>query len=379
VPSPSPAGLRVALLSPAADRYSETFIDAHRRRLGGEVLFYHGGSVPCLLEGEALGPRGFLERVEARLLARLPFGSGRGLDPREHTLAQSFRHRGVDVALAEFGPTGVAVLPVCRSLGIPLVVHFHGFDAARRDVLERHAEGYRALFAYAARIVVVSRPMEDAVRALGAPDSALLYNPCGPDEAFFDVQPRHDEKALLFVGRFVDKKAPYYTLLAFHEALVEHPDATLCMAGEGPLRDACRNLAKYLGIEDRVDFPGVVTHPELRERLATVRAVVQHSVTAWDGDMEGSPVALMEAGAAGVPVVSTRHAGIPEIVDDGCTGFLVEEHDVHGMAREMGRLLANRELARRTGRAARARMREHFPLQAHIDRLDRALMEVVSP
>ena len=118
-------------------------------------------------------------------------------------------------------------------------------------------------------------------------------------------------------------------------------------------------------MENNVVFVGACSQQEVAERMRQVRAFVQHSLVASDGDSEGNPVAVMEAQLSGLPVVATRHAGIPEVVLDGDTGLLVEEEDVEAMAQAMGRLLLEPELAARLGAAGRRRVANGFTVQHH--------------
>jgi Glycosyl transferases group 1 len=112
-----------------------------------------------------------------------------------------------------------------------------------------------------------------------------------------------------------------------------------------------------------VTFLGEQPHDVVAAELRGARAFVQHSITAVDGDSEGLPNSVLEASATGIPVVSTRHAGIPEIVVDGTTGYLVDEHDVPAMVTQMERLLGDPALAATLGRAGRrARGRRGAPL-----------------
>src|SRR4030095_662225 len=96
---------------------------------------------------------------------------------------------------------------------------------------------------------------------------------------------------------------------------------------------------------------------------------VQHSVVAPSGDCEGTPVSILEAGATGLPVVSTRHAGIPDVVIEGDTGFLVDEGDVAGMARHMIQIARNPRLADTMGRAARKHIEQNFSKDQRIKNL----------
>src|SRR5690606_7951411 len=108
------------------------------------------------------------------------------------------------------------------------------------------------------------------------------------------VQPTFSKKQFVAIGRFTDKKAPYYTLMAFKEAIKNHPDATLIMAGDGQLLNMCKNLVRFFKIENQVAFPGVISPEKFRELLSESLAFVQHSITAENGDMEGTPLAVLE-------------------------------------------------------------------------------------
>jgi glycosyltransferase involved in cell wall biosynthesis len=282
------------------------------------------------------------------------------------------------VVLAEYGLTGAAIMPVCRELGLPLLVHFHGYDASRRSVLDQFRDAYEEMFHYASCVIAVSRVMEQRLLELGCPGEKVVYNPYGPSDDFFAIQPAvPPPRRFLAVGRFVDKKAPHCTLLAFRRVVEQFPDAVLTMGGTGPLWSACYDLVRYFGLADNVRLPGVLTPEQVREHMANACAFVQHSVTAQDGDMEGTPVAVLEAQAAALPVVATRHAGIPDVVLDGETGWLVDEHDIDGMAERMCRLLARPDESRAMGEAGRRRIREHFTMQRSIERLDRCVYSAI--
>ena len=142
------------------------------------------------------------------------------------------------------------------------------------------------------------------------------------------------------------------------------------MIDEGLLRDVCMDLAMTLNIEDAVTFLGAQPPTVVRQEMRQARCFVQHSVTAEsNGDSEGTPVGILEAGASGLPVVSTRHAGILDVVIDEETGLLVDERDVAGMALRMRRMLDDPDLAARLGQAARTRIKRHFSMEQSIGRL----------
>lgn len=365
----------IALVSPAKNAYSETFIQAHKNLLTGRVCYYYGGYFPNALEGASGSlplQMGILKRASTWVAQRL---LGRGYEyTRNEALKASFVKEGVNVVLAEFGPTAAHVLNVCKECHLPLIVHFHGYDANVNSVVLEYEEIYADVFDYAAGIVAVSRDMKERLVALGADPAKITLTACAPNEKFFGVEASYSNKNFLSIGRFVDKKAPYYTIIAFSEVLKVHPDAHLYLIGDGPLFNMSHNIVRWLDISDNVHFLGAVGHEKIADLFSEIIAYVQHSITADNGDKEGTPVAILEAGAAGVCVISTRHAGIQEVVIDQVTGFLVDEHDVQGMSDRMKRVLENPCLAERMGSEARERVRSHFSMEIHIATLD----EVVS-
>ena len=364
--------IRLAILSPSRDAYSETFIQAHREIPGMDIRFYYQGFLPSRLEGKGdLINHSLASKVQRKLYKGV-------LSVSEQALASSFKKEGIQCVLAEYGPTAVVTLSVCETLKIPLVVHFLGYDASVYEVLEKNKQGYLRVFEYASSIIAVSHTMKRKLIELGCPQEKILYAPCGPNPSFFHNRPTYENKTLIGVGRFVDKKAPYYNILAFSKVLHKHPDAKLIIAGEGELFNTCKNLVGYLGVGNNVCLPGAVTSVEMQNYFADARAFVQHSITALNGDMEGTPVAVLEASAAGLPVVATRHAGIVDVVIHNETGLLCEEHDVAAMAENMGKILSNVELARELGMAGRHYVQENFSLDHHLSKLAMALQNAVN-
>jgi glycosyltransferase involved in cell wall biosynthesis len=308
------------------------------------------------------------KRVGYKVRKRLSRNGGGGETTAAYVAA--FRRFRTDAVLAEYGTTGVDVMEACRKSAIPLIVHFHGFDASVHEVLARHTEDYLNMFKQAAAIIAVSRTMQQKLISLGASPEKVHYNPYGINcRQFSGAEPRTAAPLLLAVGRFVEKKAPQLTLRAFAQAHKASPEARLRMIGDGPLLDECRSLVKDLKIDSAVNFLGAQPHTVVQEEMRLARAFVQHSVQASDGDCEGTPVGILEACASGLPVISTRHAGIMDVIVEGQTGFLSEEHDVQGMANNMLQLIRDPELAGQMGRAARLRIENHFSQEQSDGRL----------
>lgn len=369
--------MNICIVGQGRPQYSETFIRAHHRLLRGTVHFVYGGDFPVhSIDGGALVGDGWLAKAD-RLVSRAVCGR-QWRDFEEQAFAGYLRRHDIDVVLAEYGPTGVAVMDVCRCSKVPLVVHFHGYDAYRDDCMATNRDGYRRLFLEASGVVAVSGDMCRQLVSLGASDSLVTQVPYGIDvDRFCAASPADAPPVFVAVGRFVDKKAPQLTLLAFHRVMTACPRARLVMLGDGPLLECCRSLTQALGIEAAVEFRGAVGHDEVAEAMGGARCFVQHSVRPklgpGAGDSEGTPLSVLEAGASGLPVVSTRHAGIPEAVLDGKSGFLVDERDWRAMADHMAELAMQPEKAAAMGICGREHVREHYASAKAIGQLQRVL------
>ena len=357
--------MRVCVVTNGPLSYSETFIRQHAYGLPTETSLVDDWP-PWKSSGSrwerALPGRAYYRAL--RLLSPEAYG-------RRVTAAYVNLFRGrADAVLAEFGPTGVAVMEACRQLNLPLFVHFHGYDISVRRVLEQYGAAYSEMFRRASGLIAVSRAMKRKLIERGAPPERVHYNPCGVDcESFDGANPSESPPHVLAVGRFVEKKGPRLTLAAFAEVLRQYPEARLRMIGDGPLLDECRRLSRRLSVGHAVTLLGRQPHQMVAEEMRRARLFAQHSIEAASGDSEGTPVSILEAGASGLPVVSTRHGGIPDVVLDEETGMLVEEGDVAGMARRMLRLLRDPALAARLGGEARRRVSSHFSASLSIERL----------
>lgn len=362
--SASRSDLVVCVVTPYVPSASETFIRAHVERLPARTVLVHGWP-PSVGDSPVLSWPIRIAHKAWRVVTRT------GIQ-RETTAAYvtAFRHHHANAVLAEYGTTGVLTVEACRTVGIPLIVHFHGFDASVRSVLQENAEAYRVMFRLAAAIIASSRAMQDRLVSLGAPTEKVHYIPYGVDcQKFGGASPATAPPVMLSVGRFVEKKAPQLTIEAFALAHRVDPAARLRMVGDGPLLEKCRELAKQLLPADAVTLLGTQPHAAIEAEMRRARCFVQHSVEAESGDSEGTPVAILEAGASGLPVISTRHGGIPEVIVEGETGFLVDEKDVRGMATQMTRLIRAPALAAQLGLAARRRIETVFTTEQSLDHL----------
>lgn len=363
---------KIAMVSPSFDAYSETFIQAQKKGLDAEVFYYYGGNLPTHLEnfGSLLIKRNvFLYKI----MRKFGFTS---FNPTELALIASLKQNKIQLVFAQYGPVAHRLVKICKYLNIPLITHFHGYDASIYSTIE-DCERYDQVFNYSKFVIVVSTSMTKRLIELGCSSEKIVYNVYGPDKFFDNLSPKFMEETFIAIGRFVEKKAPYYTILAFNQVLKKYPDAKLIIGGDGNLFEVCKNLIRYLKIERNVFLPGVLSKEEFIFYLKNSRAFVQHSITAINGDQEGTPVAVLEASAAGLPVIATFHAGIPDVIINEETGLLVEEHDIDAMAQKMILLLENKELAIKLGKNGKQRIKSNFSQKRHLDVLNKLIADAV--
>ncbi|WP_433291437.1 glycosyltransferase [Actinoplanes sp. CA-030573] len=298
-----------------------------------------------------------------------------GRSPRLRRLLSDVAPRLVH---AHFGGDGWLVSGEARRLGIPLIVTAHGHDVTRQPARPgahgvRYRRNLRTVFERAAVVLAVSEVIRARAIAWGADPAKVRVHHMGvPIPADVPARP-HQEWDVAFVGRFVEKKGAD-DLLAALATLPGRPRAVLI--GSGPLLPGMRAYARQLGVD--ATFPGHRTPAEVREMLLASRLLAAPSRTAGDGETEGLPTTVMEAAALGLPVVATRHSGIPEAVTDGETGLLSPERDRPALAANLARLLTDEDLRVRLGRQGRAAMQARFDVVAQSARLEQIYDEVAA-
>jgi glycosyltransferase involved in cell wall biosynthesis len=215
-------------------------------------------------------------------------------------------------------------------------------------------KGLKRVFSSARHIVVVSRWQQRRMYELGCPEEKLHVIPCGAPLG--QMPERRQPNAVctfVVVARLVPVKGVDVTLKAFIAAQRKGADARLVVVGDGPMRKYLEKLASR-ATKGTVEFMGTLSNGQTRALLSLSDVYCQHSVTTRHGQVEGWPVALAEAAAAGLPAIGSRHGGIVDQIVDGVTGFLVKEGDWEGMAEKMIALATNGDLRLEMGRRARA-------------------------
>lgn len=280
-----------------------------------------------------------------------------------------------DIVHAHFGPQGLLAVKL-QDLGAinpdaKLITTFYGYDVHRYP-LNHGRDVYRPLFDRASLILTLSQRMKDDLAALGCDPAKLGVHHIGTDPARFGFRSRQPATdgvvRLVSVARHVEKKGLEYAIRAVGSLAGSHR-LTYDIIGDGPLRPTYERLTRELSVENQVRLLGWKTQAEVAEVLGQAHILLAPSVTAADGDQEGTPVALMEAMAMGLPVVSTVHAGIPEIVTDGVNGYLVPERDSAALAERLRHLLDRPETWQTLGAAGRQTVEREFDVNKLNDRL----------
>lgn len=295
---------------------------------------------------------------------------------------RTMRGAGCRLLHAHFATDARYVLPAVRQVKIPLITSVYGYDYSR--FLNQYGglgRWYlRPLLTLGDHFIVPSGSIRDAIAETGCPLDRITVLSWGVDTGRFT--PRAEplpEKPCIFVmvSGFTKKKGVGTLIEAFDRVRHQHADVRLVLAGTGPeLRNAQARVSELV-LDRLVEFPGFVPQENLPGFLRRCHVFVHPSETPPGGDKEGIPTAIMEALACGLPVVSTHHAGIPEIITDGSNGFLVGERDVEALAARMSDLATNAHQRNAFGDAGRARVVDDYNVGTQTGRLEDLYDEVL--
>lgn len=243
---------------------------------------------------------------------------------------------------AHFGPEAIRFWDNLNpDIQIPFIISFHGYDASRMLRSKSYVKRIKAMVQEPnVSIICVSRYMQEQLAAAGisSPRTHILYY--GTDCDFFQPAERQSPNSaftFLQISSFREKKGHRYTIDAYARLKQAQPElkSKLILAGEGPLLAEIKSQVQDYGLQQEVQFPGLINPNEAKALLQAADCFVHHSVSSKDGDQEGIPNAIMEAMAMELPILATLHAGIPELVESGLNGFLVAEKDVEAYTSKM--------------------------------------------
>lgn len=275
-----------------------------------------------------------------------------------------------------FGNVAVHLLPLLRRVRIPAVVSFHGSDVAGAIATAEYGEARREMFDRSRLVLCRSEQLAEKVAGLGCDPAKLrIMKTVLPEIGYVDRNPPSGGQwQIVQACRLVPKKGLATSLRAFAVFSKTFPGALFNIAGEGPMEAELRELAFSLGVVERVSFTGFLPQESLRHLYSRSHIFLHPSETAG-GDVEGIPNSLLEAMASGLPVVATRHGGIPEVVTDGTSGLLCEERDHEAVAAALVRLAGDSGLYRRIALVGSDSIRDQFSAERRVMEIENLYRE----
>lgn len=364
--------IKILIATPGLNKPMGPFVRNYIENLPFEKVVLFGGFVPYFYIGTSLRK----QRMVRYFFTALSLMNQKRL---EKIIRKRFKNilakEKIDCVVADYLITGGVVGRICEELKIPVVSNVLGYEIHKEDVFKGNTENYSRLAKNKSYVIPVAKNMIPKLKNLGFTDEQIVYSPIGAKDDFFTINPSYHAYQFLAIGRFTATKAPQISIRAFAKVLDKFPQASFIFAGDGELMEECKKLVEDLKLTDKVKFIGWIDQQMQIDLLGKSSVFIQHSVTAANGDAEGTPVAIIEASAAGLPVVSTKHGGIVDTIIDGETGFLVDEHDVDAMSEKMIYLLENQNIMMQFGSAGKEFIKQNFSLNKHLNDVTETILK----
>ncbi len=371
----APAPGRVAVLRNNFLPYSETFIH--------DELRHHERYEATVLARRVLHPERFPGH---RVVSVVPPGIERpvadlmyGLTSHAPAFDRELRRARYDLLHAHFGHNGAYALDFADRHDLPLVVSCHGHDVSVLLSRERYWPGWwfymtrvQRLFERATLFLAASNDLRNLLLEAGCPEDKIVVHHLGVDLA--ELAPLRATKRIpgkvTMCGRFVEKKGHLDGIAAVAAARDAGLDVSLTLIGDGPLRGAYERVIEGAGLSGRVHFTGALSHTGVLGEISTSEVFLAPSVVAKNLDRDSGLIVAKEAAGLGVPVIGTKHGGIPDIVEHDVTGFLVAERDREGLGGFLATLLDDPTRREAQGRAAVAKMQREYDIVESVRRLE---------
>ena len=281
-----------------------------------------------------------------------------------------------------FGQIAVHLLPLIRAWRNPSIVSFHGADVTVDMNKPAYREATWQMLEAVKLVLVRSESLQRAVSDLGCDPEKIEIQRTGIPLEEFPFRERNftgaaTEWRFVQAGRLIEKKGVPVTLRAFAVFVGKYPNATLTIAGEGPLLDELQKLAHELKIERSVSFTGFISQDQLRDTYYRSHIFLHPSQTGRDGNREGIPNSMLEAMACGLPVFATQHGGIPEAIENGVSGVLVPERDHEALARALLNAAEDPVFLSQIARTGTEVVRKNFDLQTQAQRLEEIYLRTI--
>lgn len=343
--------------------WAEVLVLCHKREHSDIFPFQQVSLIP-------VDTNSFVERLKRKLFKTNIYLNfyNRNFSTQVKAILEQFQPQLIH---CHFGIQALRLLDNLERFSIPIAITFHGYDASQYlKQYPVYKNRLRKLFKskYIFPLSVSKAVQQSLIEhQLHSPNHQVLYN--GIDIHFFKREKYSNPGGIfLQISRLTEKKGIAYTLQAFRLLVDRTPNfvGELVIAGEGDLQESLLKKTKALGLDQWVSFKGSIDRTAVKALMERAHVFVQHSVRATNGDTEGLPMTLMEAMAMDLPILSTYHAGIPELVEHGLNGYLAPEKDIDTYAQHMMDI-RSWTYAKKN----RAKIRDQFSLDVHLKQVMR--------
>jgi colanic acid/amylovoran biosynthesis glycosyltransferase len=291
---------------------------------------------------------------------------------------KAIKDHNINLLHAQYAHLGFEVLALKKKFNIPLIVHCRGQDVYRID--KDRAKKLNSVFNQADILLSNCNYMKDHLINIGCPKNRIIVFYGGVNLSLFHYVDResaeNDKIKIIMCARFAEKKGFQYGIKAFSECLKSHKNIELRIIGDGPKKKELTNLIKTLNIEESVKMVGKLPPAEVAKEMHQGHILLMPYATPSSGDKEGAPHVLKEGSATGLPIISTYHAGVPEVVKDNVSGYLVNEHDVGMLAKKLNQLIENKSTRLDFGKKGR-KIAEKFDAKKQIIKLEKIYQDLI--
>ncbi len=276
------------------------------------------------------------------------------------------------------GPNAVLLHRIGASKG-KIVTSIRGYDVT--VYLKKHPGIYDELFREGNLFLPVCEFLKERSIKEGCEEKKILVHYSGIDCSKFEYRQRHrvlgEPIKVLTIARLIEKKGVMFAIDAVARLLSKGEQIEYSVVGDGTLREKLQLFIEEKGVQKQVRLLGRKTHEEVKTLLEESHVLLAPSLTAEGGDQEGIPNAIKEAMASGLPVISTFHSGIPELVTDGVSGLLVRERDAAAIADALAYLISHPEICNEMGQAGRKQVELRFDTNSLNRKLEELYLKVV--
>lgn len=328
------------------------------------------------------------DRVYTYLLSKNPLWMNlqrRFIRPHHRYFASTLRAKDTALLHCHFGPMSYDCLKLKHSLKIPMISMFYGADITK--IRPRWQRRYQKLFAQGELFLGEGSHMCQTIADAGCPYSKIRKLRLGVDLGkvpFVNRDLRPGEPVRILVSStFTEKKGLPYAFKAFSQAIKKYPNMTLTVIGgynnqvQKQIYDQCLGIMRKYGVGDKIELLGYVRHEEYIKQLMGSHIMIHPSITASDGNSEGgAPVTLIEASGSGLPVISSRHCDIPEVIVDGKSGILTKEKDTAGLVKAILELATTPEIWPDMAKFGRSHITENYNIERQMTILENYYKEL---